>query len=58
MSQDCESCGAEPAGVWFVYYLDYSGFAVFPTEIEALRYAVRHSMECEFREWGSLRGGG
>lgn len=71
MNQDCEICGASPGeehtpnclairrvenrGVWFCYYTDYSGFAVFEHEIEALRYAVEKSMQCEFRPWGDLR---
>lgn len=29
---------------WFVYYSDYSGFAVFHDELSAYKYAVEHSM--------------
>jgi hypothetical protein len=35
---------ALPGGVWLAYYSDWSGMAVFATEIEALRYAVEKSM--------------
>ncbi len=28
---------------WLAYYYDWSSFRVFPTEIEALRWAVDHS---------------
>lgn len=30
--------------VWMAYYSDWSSFALFATEIEALRYAVEKSM--------------
>lgn len=30
--------------VWVACHCDWSGFALFDTEIEALRYAVDHSM--------------
>lgn len=30
--------------VWFAYYTDLSGFAAFRSEMEALRFAVEHSM--------------
>lgn len=30
---------------WMAYYDDWSGCAVFPTELEALRYAVGSSMQ-------------
>lgn len=32
-------------GVWVVYYDDFSGFAVFSSEIAALRYAVSRTMQ-------------
>lgn len=41
-----------PAGVWVAYYSDRSGCAIFATEVECLRYAVRHTMEAHFVEWG------
>jgi len=31
--------------IWIAYHMDWSGFAIFETEIEALRYAVEHSMQ-------------
>jgi hypothetical protein len=34
---------AEPV-YWLAYDADWSGLAVFDSEIEALRYAVSHSM--------------
>jgi hypothetical protein len=43
------------SGIWLAYYADWSGVAVFATEIEALRYAVGRSMQVEFREWGEIR---
>lgn len=43
------------AGCWVAYYSDWSGVAVFPTEIEALRYAVSRSMLVEFKPWGEIR---
>jgi hypothetical protein len=30
--------------VWIAYHVDWSGFAVFETEIEALRHAVDNMM--------------
>lgn len=30
---------------WLAFYADRSGFAVFPTEIQALRHAVVNSMD-------------
>lgn len=40
------------SGVWLVYYADWSGWRVFETEIEALRYAVEHGMQARFLEFG------
>lgn len=40
------------SGVWVAYYSDRSGAAVFPTEVEALRYAVEVSAAVQFVEWG------
>lgn len=48
-------CEPAPGGFWLAYYSDYSGFAVFATEIEALRYAVDRSMQVEFKNWGEGR---
>lgn len=31
--------------IWFAYYYDHSGAAVFETEIEALRYALANGMQ-------------
>lgn len=30
---------------WLAYHSDFSGMAVFESEIEALRYAVKRSMD-------------
>lgn len=46
---------SEPSGFWLAYYSDWSGFAVFDNELEALRYAVEHQMRCEFHSWGQVR---
>lgn len=32
------------ADLWMAYYFDGSGIAIFASEIDALRYAVRHGM--------------
>lgn len=40
----------DPRGVWMAYYPDGSGFAIFSTEIDALRHAVGHRMDCRFQE--------
>jgi len=48
------AAAAQP-GFWLAYYPDWSGIAAFPTEIEALRYAVSTSMQVEFRVWGDIR---
>lgn len=42
-------------GCWIAYYSDWSGIAVFGTEIEALRHAVEHSMIVQFFQWGEVR---
>lgn len=44
---------ATPGGVWVAYYSDWSGAAIFASEIEALRHAVNMSMSVKFVEWGS-----
>ena len=43
----------DPTGCWVAYYSDRSGAAVFPSEIEALRYAAKSWAEVAFRKWGS-----
>lgn len=43
-------------GAWVAYYADWSGAAIFDSEVEALRHAVEHHMEVRFVQWGeSLR---
>lgn len=45
--------GLDPGeAVWIARYPDCSGLAAFATEIEALRYAVEHSMEVVHVPWG------
>jgi hypothetical protein len=39
-------------GVWVAYYHDGSGFVVFSTEIEALRYALANSMTVRYARFG------
>lgn len=46
---------SELSGVWIAYHPDWSGFAVFPIELEALRYAQSRSMTVKFVEWGEVR---
>lgn len=41
-----------PWTVWVAYYSDWSGIAVFSTEIEALRYAVERGMQVKGLESG------
>lgn len=46
----------EQWSVWVAYYTDYSGIAVFETEIEALRFAVGKGMQVErFTSGGEVR---
>lgn len=33
--------------VWIAYYSDWSGFALFDTEIDALRFAVGSQMQVQ-----------
>lgn len=40
------------AGIWVAYHDDWSGMVVFRDEIDALRHAVEHSMQCLFVEYG------
>ena len=43
-------------GCWIVRYSDWSGIAVFATELEALRYANDNGvMQAEFHQWGEVR---
>lgn len=44
-------------GVWIAFYSDYSGYAPFPSELEALRHAVASGMEVEFTPWGMSPSG-
>lgn len=43
----------DPRGVWVAFYSDRSGIASFGTEIDALRFAVDHGMEVQFRPFGA-----
>ncbi len=46
----------EGNGCWVVYYADWSGIAVFGTEIDALRYANDNDgMRAEYVGWGLIR---
>jgi hypothetical protein len=47
-----ENVANEPWGVWLAYYNDWSGMAVFATEVEALRYAVQKGMAVAFAKFG------
>lgn len=42
----------ERPGVWVAYHFDWSEFAIFAEEIQALRFAVQHSMQCERIPYG------
>ena len=37
---------------WLAYYSDFSSLVAFPTEIEALRYAVERHMQVKKICWG------
>lgn len=41
--------------MWFCWYDDFSGFAIFDNEMDALRYAVEHSMNCKQVVNGDLK---
>lgn len=45
-------------GVWMTYHYDWSGFALFATEVEALRDAVDKSRVVGFAPYGEDFGGG
>lgn len=40
---------------YFCYYADFSAFAIFDDETEALRYAVSKHMECEEILCGNIK---
>ena len=43
-------------GVWVAYWADWSAFAVFAEEVDALRFAVeRGGMSVRFCEWGEVK---
>lgn len=47
--------GAQP-GCWVARYSDWSGIAVFGSELEALRYTNDHDgMVASFVQWGEVR---
>lgn len=50
-----ERLEGDRSGVWLAFHSDWSGIAVFATEIEALRHAQEHTMTVEFRQWGEIR---
>lgn len=37
--------GERPPSFWFAYYYDFSEFAIFESELPALRYAVQNNMQ-------------
>lgn len=45
-------------GVWMSYHYDWSGWALFATEVEALRDAVSNSRAVGFVPYGKDFGGG
>lgn len=47
-----EAYARQAEGVWMAYYSDGSAARPFPTEVEALRYAVAYSCQVEFTRWG------
>ena len=49
-----ERAMSEPmTGVWLAYYSDWSSWAVFAEEIDALRHAVENAMSVKFLEFGA-----
>lgn len=46
------------AGCWVAYHPDWSGFALFDDEVDALRHAVSNSMSIGRATWGQELGGG
>lgn len=47
-----------PKGVWVAYHSDWSGFAIFDDEMEALRHAVSNTMSVGLAKFGEDLGGG
>lgn len=45
-------------GVWVAYHSDWSGFAIFDNEMEALRHAVANTMSVGLAKFGEDLGGG
>jgi hypothetical protein len=45
-------------GCWIAYHSDWSGFALFGKEVDALRYAVSNNMNVGRVGWGETLGGG
>lgn len=45
----------EDEGCWMAYHGDFSGVAIFPAEIDALRHAVANAMSVQHVTWGDLR---
>jgi hypothetical protein len=41
--------------MWFAYHTDFSGFAFFTNELDALRYAVANKMEVQKMKNGETR---
>ena len=39
-------------GAWIAYHPDGSGWVIFATELEALRYALPYSMQVKFARFG------
>ena len=46
---------APGSGCWLAQHADWSGFAIFREEIDALRYSNDNYMTVRFVEWGVLR---
>lgn len=46
------------SGVWVAYHSDWSGFAIFDNEMEALRHAVANTMSVGLAKFGEDLGGG
>lgn len=55
MTNESELLLPPAKGCWVASYYDGSGYAIFPTEVEALRYALEHTMNTvKFVEWGEV----
>lgn len=46
----------QAGGVWVAYHYDWSGFAIFEHELDALRHAVSNSMTVGFSPFGQELG--